>query len=185
MQRRFRKRKPKTIDLKIRLRINHQIRSPRLRVIDESGTMLGDITKEEALKRAGAVGLDLVEVSPKAEPPVARIADYGQLKYEREKKAKKQKAQQKVTETKGVRLSFRIKEADLELRNKQAAKFLEAGHNVRVELILRGRERAHKDKAEALIKDFVASLGENIIMLQPLGRQGGKMSVEITKSQKN
>jgi len=181
MQRRYRRRKPKKFELKSRLRVNEYIRAPRVNVIDEGGENLGEMTIQEALAKADAAELDLVEVSPKADPPVVRIADYGQIKYDRSKKLKKQKAQQKSAETKGVRLSFRIKGADLDMRHNQALKFLEQGHNVKIELILRGRERAHRDKAQETIKKFVIDLGENISEISSLSRQGNRMSIEVTK----
>jgi len=181
MQRRYRRRKPKVIETKVRLKINHQIQAPVLRVIDDEGNMLGDLSREEALRRAEESEMDLVEVSPKANPPVVRIADYGQIKYERDKKMRKQKATQKAAETKGIRLSFRIKGADLDTRANQALKFLEAGNNVKVELQLRGRERAHKDKAREVVQSFVERLGDNFNIIAPLSSKGGRISIEITK----
>lgn len=180
MQRRYRKRRPQQSAAK-RFRVNHFIKVPQVYLIDENGTNVGVIKTSEALAKAVEAELDLVEVSPKADPPVARIIDYGHFKYEQEKKAKKQKAQTKKTEVKGIRLSFRIKGKDLDIRIQQALKFLEAGHNVKIDLQMRGREKAHTDKAIDLMKEFVNNLGEDIKILDPVKRQGGRISVEVTK----
>jgi len=180
MQRRYRKRRPQQAASK-RFRVNHFIKAPQVYLIDEGGTNVGVIKTSEALAKAEEAELDLVEVSPKADPPVARIIDYGQFKYEQEKKAKKQKAQTKKTEVKGIRLSFRIKGKDLDIRVQQALKFLEAGHNVKVELQMRGREKAHTNKAIDLMKEFVNNLGEDVKILDPVKRQGSRISVEVTK----
>jgi translation initiation factor IF-3 len=139
-------------------RVNHRIKSEQVRVIDEDGTPLGVMTLSDALKAAQAKERDLVEVSPKAEPPVCKILDYGQFKYQKEKEAKKQKAQSKVVEVKGVRLSVRIGDHDLEVRINQATKFFEQGDKVQVELPLRGREKAHKDVAQQVMEKFLESM---------------------------
>jgi len=167
------------MDIKVRLRINGYIRAEKVYVIDDEGNALGDLTISEALAKAKELELDLVEVSPKANPPVCRIADYGQIKYDRDKKIRKQKTLQKAAETKGIRLSFRIKGADLDTRVNQALKFLDNGHNVKADLILRGRERAHKDKAEEVVNNFVSKLGENVIIVSPISKQGGRLSIEV------
>ena len=105
--------------------------------------------------------------------------DYGQYKYELEKQLRKNKAHQKVSELKSVRLSFRIKGQDLETRKNQAANFLAEGHKVKIEIILKGREKAHKDLAIENIKKFIASLGKNIKIIQPIACQGGQITVTI------
>ena len=179
MQRRYRKHKPLP-KLAKRFRVNDRIFADELMVIDDEGNQLGVLKKEEALAKAREAELDLVEVSPKADPPVARIIDFGHFKYEQEKKAKKQKAQAKRTDVKGIRLTPRIKGSDLEFRQDQAVKFLEAGHRVKIELILRGREKAHTDKAIDLINEFVNNLGDQIKILDPVKRMGSRVSVELT-----
>jgi len=128
---------------------------------------------------AETADLDLVEVSPLAKPPVAKILDFNQFKYQHEKEVQKAKVKQKKQETKGIRLSFRISGHDIELRVNQAIKFLEDNHKIRVELLLRGREHQHKDKAAEVIDQFIAKLREKFIISieQPLQRQGGKLSL--------
>ncbi len=162
-------------------RANTQIKVPEVFVIDENNDALGNMTTEEAVKLAQDAGLDLVEVNPKANPPVVKIVNLGQLKYEREKLAHKQKMQQKKTETKNIRLSFRISDHDLEMRVAQAVKFLAKDNKLKVELILRGRERQYPQKAAEIIKGFVAKLQVNpdfpVEVEQPLTNQGGRFTI--------
>jgi translation initiation factor IF-3 len=179
MQRRYRKHKPLP-KLTKRFRVNEQIFAEELMVIDDEGNSLGLLKTKDALVKAEEEGLDLVEVSPKAVPPVARIIDFGHFKYEQEKKVKKQKAQAKRTDVKGIRLTPRIKGQDLDLRHEQAKKFLEAGHRVKIEMILRGREKAHTNIAIDLINEFVNNLGDQIKILDPVKRMGSRVSVELT-----
>lgn len=155
---RHRDRKP---TLKIqKYRINERILSPEVRVMDDQGQSLGVLPTEKAIEIARSKEMDLVEVSPKAEPPVCKILDYGQFKYQKEKEARKQRAQAKEVEIKSIRLSVRIGVHDRDVRVKQAAKFLERGDKVKIELPMRGREKAHKDVAEAVVKEFVDALKE-------------------------
>ena len=125
--------------------------------------------------------LDLVEVNPKANPPVVKIVNLGQLKYEKEKQAHKQKIQQKKVEIKNIRLSFRISEHDLEMRLAQAEKFLAKENKTKIELILRGRERQYPQKAAEIIRGFVAKIQAkpdlNIEIEQPLTNQGGRFTI--------
>ncbi len=177
MQRRYRKRPPKRPEVK-KYRVNEEITAPELFVIDEEGNKLGVMPRDEALKKAEEAELDLVEVFPAGNPPVAKILNYGQFKYEQEKKLKKQKASQKKIDTKGVKLSFRIKGKDLEMRRNQALKFLEEGHNVKIELRMQGREKAHTDRAVEMVENFLKSLG-NVNIINPINKQGGRITVEV------
>ncbi len=178
MQRRYRKKPAKKQEIKKYL-ANEEITSPELFVIDEEGNKLGVMSREEALKKADDADLDLVEVSPSSNPPVAKILNYGQFKYEQEKKIKKQKAAQKKTDTKGIKLSFRIKGKDLEMKKNQTINFLNEGHNVKIELRMQGRERAHADKAVTMMEEFLKDLGDNINIINPINKQGGRITVEI------
>ena len=162
-------------------RANNQIKSPEVFVIDEYNEALGVMPIAEAIAKAQEADLDLVEVNPKANPPVAKIVNLGQLKYEREKQAHKQKMHQKKIEMKKVRLTFRISEHDQEMRILQATKFLAKENKVKIELILRGRERQHSQKAAEIVKNFVAKLQANpdlnIEIEQPLTNQGGRFTI--------
>jgi translation initiation factor IF-3 len=129
-----------------KVNINNNIRSPRLRVIGSKGENLGVITKEDAILKAKSVGLDLIEVSPNADPPVARIADYGKYTYELSKKLKEVKAKAHITETKNIQISVAISEHDIMIKAKQAAEWIKEGHRVKIELQLKGRTKYMDDK---------------------------------------
>jgi translation initiation factor IF-3 len=162
-------------------RSNHQIRVPEVFLIDEANEAIGKIATVKAIAMAEEDGLDLVEVNPKADPPVVKIVNLGQLKYEREKQAHKQKMQQKKTETKNIRLSFRISEHDMDMRRLQAEKFLAKDNKIKIELILRGRERQYPQKAAEIVRAFAAKLQANpdlvIEIEQPLTNQGGRFTM--------
>ncbi len=114
----------------------------------------------EALNKAREIGVDLVEISPKANPPVCKIIDYGKMLYALKKKEQQAKKASKVKEQKGIRLTFKIDVGDLERQRKLAEKFLVDGHSVRVQMRLRGRERAHLGLAIEKLNDFLNSLNE-------------------------
>ncbi len=132
-----------------RLLINNEIRAKELRVIGSEGENLGVLSFSDALAAAEAVSLDLIEISPKATPPVARITDYGKFEYERSKKEKSIKAKAKVSETKEVQIKVGTGEHDMMLKAKRAVEWLSEGHRVRVELFLKGR---YKGMDEAFLK---------------------------------
>lgn len=178
MRRTWRKAKPKE---EKKFRTNQQIRVPEVFLIDAEGENVGKIATNDALRMALDQDMDLVEVNPKAELPVVKIMDYGQFKYEREKKAHKQKIQQKKVDTKGIRLSVRISTHDFEFRVNQAVKFLKSGNKLKIELVLKGRERQHPEKAKETVNEFVASIEKNtelnVIREQDLTRQGGRFTI--------
>jgi len=167
-------------------RTNQEIRAKEVRLLDSEGEMIGIMSVPDALKKAQEAGVDLVEVSPKAVPPVCRIIDYGKMLYALKKKAKQQAAATKKPEQKGIRLTFRMDVGDMERQKKHAIAFLEDGHSVRVQLMMRGREKAHKDIAYEKIKSFVASLVEYGKPDQPPKGAGHQiiMVVKPTKSSK-
>jgi len=151
-------------------------------IFQEEGEFSAARRLDQLLKRKSQEAeLDLVEVNPTAVPPVVKIMDYGQFKYDQDKKAHKQKVQQKKVDTKGIRLSVRISKHDFDFRFEQAIKFLKKGNKLKVELILKGRERQHLDKAVEIIKKFVNDLEKienfNIIREQDLTRQGGRFNI--------
>lgn len=162
------------------VKYNQGIKAPEVRVIDENDQHLDIMPTAQALALARERGLDLVEINPAANPPVVKIVNFGQFKYQKEKEARKQKAHQKVIEVKGVRLSLRIGEHDLEMRRGQAKRFLDAGDKARIEIILKGREKAHLDIAKKIVEDFVASLPD-VRVEQPLQRQAGVISMVVAK----
>ena len=132
-----------------RLRINNEIRAQELRVISADGSNLGVLTLEAALAAAKLVGQDLIEISPSAVPPVAKIMDYGKFEYERSKKEKVAKSKVKVSETKEVQIKVGTGDNDMLLKAKKAAEWLADGHRVRAELFLKGR---YKGMSEEFLK---------------------------------
>ena len=126
-------------------RVNEEIRSPQVRLIDENGEMAGVMTAREAQQRAYSVGLDLLEISPNAEPPVVKILDYGKFKYEQQKKRNEAKKKQKVIEIKEIKVRPNIDENDYQVKMRAMKSFIEEGDKVKVTLRFRGREMAHQD----------------------------------------
>lgn len=167
-----------------KFRVNEKITNPEVRIIDENGVHVGVLPIAEAIAQAHERGLDLVEISPKDVPPICKYLNYGQFKYEQEKKDRIQKAHAKKVEVKGVRLSLRIGNHDLDIRKSQAMAFLEDGDKVQVELILRGREKAHAPLAEKVMYDFVERVKQDVPVRieQPVSKQGGRMTLLIAKT---
>ena len=126
-------------------RVNEEIRSPQVRLIDENGEMAGVMTAREAQQRAYSAGLDLLEISPNAEPPVVKILDYGKFKYEQQKKRNEAKKKQKVIEIKEIKVRPNIDENDYQVKMRAMKSFIEEGDKVKVTLRFRGREMAHQD----------------------------------------
>jgi translation initiation factor IF-3 len=126
-------------------RVNDEIRIPQVRLIDELGEMQGVMTAREAMQRAFSVGLDLVEISPNADPPVCKILDFGKFKYEQQKKKNEAKKKQKVIEIKEIKVRPNIDENDYQVKMRAMKSFIEEGDKVKVTLRFRGREMAHQD----------------------------------------
>ncbi len=164
-------------------RSNSQILAPEVRVIDETNTNLGVMPTASAIATAAERGYDLVEVDPRPVPPICRILNLGQFKYEKEREARKQKSKAKQVEVKGIRLSPRIGAHDLETRMRTAETFIEEGNKVRIEIILRGREKAHAGLARGVIENFVVQLGKKfpLVVEQPVQAQGGQLTSIVGK----
>ncbi len=126
-------------------RVNEDIRVPQVRLIDEEGEMQGVMTARDAILRAYAIGLDLLEISPNADPPVVKILDYGKFKYEQQKKKNEAKKKQKVIEIKEIKVRPNIDENDYQVKMRAMKSFIEEGDKVKVTLRFRGREMAHQD----------------------------------------
>ena len=134
--------------------INTEIRDKEVRLIGETGEQLGIVSSREAVKIAEESGLDLVKISPNANPPVCKIMNYGKFLYEQNKKAKEAKKNQKVVEIKEVWLSMTIDDGDLNVKAKQSIKFLTAGNKVKVSIKMRGRQMAHAELGVEVMKKF-------------------------------
>lgn len=140
------------------------------------------LSKSEALQKAELAGLDLVEVSPGANPPVARIVDWGKYKYEKTKQLKQQKKQQKAIDIKQIRLGMRIGDNDLNIKVNRAMKFLESGHKVKVMLLYRGRENAHKELGFTLIDRITQQLEDVAVIDQPAQISGRNLTITYRRS---
>lgn len=136
-------------------RINTEITVPEVRLVDEKGEMRGVVPTREALKIAEEVGLDLVEVSPNAEPPVCKILDYGKYKYEQQKKAAEARKKQKVIDIKEVKIRPGIEKHDYEVKMRSIKKFLAEGDKVKITMRFRGREMAHQNIGSDLLKQIL------------------------------
>ncbi len=139
------------------VRINHQIKVPEVRVIGAEGENIGVISISEALSRARDAGLDLIEISPKANPPVAKIMDYGKFQYDENKKLKASKAKAKVVEVKSLQVKIGTGEHDLTLKAKKASEWLTEGHRIKMDLFLPGRtkyldEKFLRERMDRLLK---------------------------------
>lgn len=155
-----------------RIRINNAIRAPKVRLIDEEGGQLGVVSFAEALLKAENAGLDLVEVAPNVDPPVCKILDFGKYRYEQEKKLQKSKKSQKNQEIKGIRLSVKIGQNDFDTKLRKAQEFLGKGNKVALQLRFKGREMAHRELGEKVLRNFVEAMGEVVVEQEPkmLGR---------------
>ena len=141
-------------------RINDEIRVPQVRLIDDAGEMIGVMSAREALIRAYDVGLDLVEISPNAVPPVCKILDYGKYKYEQQKKANEARKKQKVVEIKEIKVRPNIDDHDYEVKMKQMKNFIGEGDKVKVTLRFRGREMAHQELGVKVLERIRSDLTE-------------------------
>ncbi len=140
------------------IRVNHRIRVPEVLVIGPDGGKLGVLQTHEALRMAQEQGLDLVEINPKADPPVCKILDFGKYKYEEKKKAAQARRNQAVVDIKEIKLRPKTDDHDINFKIKAARRFLEAGHKVKFTVRFRGREITHPEKAHEQIDIIVKAL---------------------------
>jgi len=141
-------------------RVNEDIRVPQVRLIDQDGEMIGVMSARDALLRAYDVGLDLLEISPNAVPPVCKILDYGKYKYEQQKKANEARKRQKVVELKEIKVRPNIDDHDYGVKMRQMKEFIEEGDKVKVTLRFRGREMAHQDLGIKVLDRIRVELAE-------------------------
>jgi translation initiation factor IF-3 len=139
---------------------NEQIRFSEVRVISDDGSMLGIMSSNDALKIAEQKGLDLVLISPGAPMPVCKIIDYGKFLFEKSKKEKEMKRNQRVVELKEIRMTPKIEEHDFAFKTKNAMKFLQEGNKVKASIRFRGREMAHLSLGEKVLVEFIEALKE-------------------------
>lgn len=150
------------------LPINEEIRASEVRVIGDNGEQIGVKSLADALTIADTFDLDLVLVSPQAQPPVARIMDYGKYRYEMQKNEKEQRKNQKIVTIKEVRLSPSIEDHDYNTKLRQAIKFLQSGDKVKASIRFRGRAITHKELGREVLEDFIEDTKEvSIVESQP------------------
>ncbi|OIO50780.1 MAG: translation initiation factor IF-3 [Parcubacteria group bacterium CG1_02_44_65] len=164
-----------------RIRTNEWIRVSPILLIDEKGRNLGVVETSKALQMSRDKGLDLIEIAPQAQPPVCRIMDYGKYKYEQSRKERGQKAKQKQVEIKGVRIGLGTGKHDLEIRARQAEKFLSKGDKVRVEMILRGREKALLNVAFDKLNEFIKMIPVEVKIEQEIKKQPRGLATVISR----
>ena len=143
-------------------RVNEEIRVPQVRLIDENGEMQGVLSIRDALYKAYQAGMDLLEISPNAVPPVCKITDYGKFKYEQQKKANEARKKQKIVEIKEVKVRPNIDDHDYDVKMRAMKSFIGEGDKVKVTLRFRGREMAHQDLGIKVLERIRQELGDTI-----------------------
>jgi translation initiation factor IF-3 len=159
-------------------RVNEEIRVPQVRLIDENGEMLGVLSIRDALYKAFQAGLDLLEISPNAVPPVCKITDYGKFKYEQQKKANEARKKQKVVEIKEIKVRPNIDDHDYDVKMRQAKGFISEGDKVKVTLRFRGREMAHQELGVKLLERIRTELVE-IVKVESMPRLENRQMIMV------
>ncbi len=162
------------------VRVNREIRAREVRVIDSEGKQLGILPLVEALRAAANADLDLVEVSPKSEPPVCRIMDFGKFKYQQSKKAHDAKKKQAVVHLKEVKLRPKTEEHDFEFKLRHIERFLKEGNKTKVTIVFRGREIAHSDLGKKMMERVAEQAKEWGKIEQPAKFEGRNYVMILT-----
>ena len=165
-------------------RVNNQIRVPEVTVIDDEGKQLGIMKTFDAFQLAREKELDLVEVGPNVQPPIAKIMDYGKYMYQKERQEKKAKTKQKEQGIKTVRVGFKTGEHDMAFKSSQVTEFLQEGNVVKVELTLRGREKALSQLGKEKLDKFLKMISEPYSLNEPPKRSPFGWLVVIRKDKK-
>ncbi|MDO8558045.1 MAG: translation initiation factor IF-3 [bacterium] len=161
---------------------NENIRAPEVRVISSDGKQIGVMPTAEGIRLAKEKGLDLIEIVPNAQPPVCKIMDFGKYLYQTAKEEHKRKAHAHEVEVRGMRIGVHISRHDLEVKAGKAKQFLEKGDKVKVDFMLRGREKAHPELAKAKLKEFLDILPISIKIEQEPKRQPWGFTMIIGKA---
>ncbi|MFZ4077687.1 MAG: translation initiation factor IF-3 [Legionellaceae bacterium] len=167
-----------------RARINHQISVPEVRLIDAEGQQVGIISTREALRAAEESGLDLVEISPTAKPPVCRIMDYGKYQFEVSKKQAEAKKKQKQIQVKELKFRPTTEEGDYQVKLRNLIRFLEHGDKVKVTLRFRGREVAHQELGMKILDSIQVDTAEYGIVEQQAKREGRQLMMVLSPKKK-
>lgn len=164
--------------------MNRRIRVPEVRLIDEEGAQVGVVPTREALAQAEEKGLDLVEVAPRAKPPVCRIMDYGKYQYEQRKRQKEARKAQTGGAVKEIKISSKIEAHDIDFKINHILKFLSQKNRVKVTVVFRGREISHSDRGRELLKRIVALLDGHAIVENPPMLDGRHMTMLLGPAKK-
>jgi translation initiation factor IF-3 len=160
-------------------RINDRIRVPEVRLIDEKGEQVGIVPTEQALQRAGDSDLDLVEIAPTARPPVVRILDYSKYKYEQEQRKKAARKHQQQVTIREMKLRPKIATHDYETKKGHILRFLRQNDKVKVTIMFRGREQAHPERGEALLRKLAGEVAEYATIEQQPNQEGRNMTMML------
>ena len=167
------------------MRINEEIRIREVRVTDENGEQLGIMQTRDALKLAEDRHLDLVEVAPKARPPVCKIMDFGKYRYEQQKRDKEARKKQKVVTVKEVKLRPNIEQHDFDVKLKNAQRFIEEGNKVKVTIMFRGRELSHPEIGNSILDKIAAAMADTVNVERGAKLEGKNMTMILSpKAQK-
>ena len=158
------------------VRTNYKIRVPEVRVVDSTGKMLGVMQTRKAQALAEAQGLDLVEITPNAQPPVCKLMDYGKFRYEESLKQKQARKNAKATQVKEIKFHAATDVGDVTRKVKEILGFIEQGNKVRVSLMFRGRENAHRELGQEMIDNVISLCGEKVQVEQPPKLMGRTIS---------
>jgi len=171
---------PSNNDSKVKTRVNNQIRAKEIRLIDNEGKMLGIVSVPEALRMAELRELDLVEISPNANPPVCKIMDFAKFVYEQQKREKVQKKQQSSQQLKELRFTARTASHDFNFKVRHAREFLTEGNKVKATVMFRGREIVHQSVGEELLNKLIEEVQDIAKLDSPPKLEGKKMSIILS-----
>ncbi len=161
------------------MRINEAITASELRVIGPDGNQIGILSRSEALLEAERAGLDLIEISPQASPPVARIIDWGKYQYQRTKEQQRSRRNTTTVEIKQMRMGLKIGAHDLDIKLRKIREFLEAGHRVKIMVFFRGREMAHQELGYAMLDKIIEKLQDTATVEQKPVMAGKNLGIVV------
>jgi translation initiation factor IF-3 len=161
------------------VRINEAITASELRVIGPDGNQIGILSRSQALLEAERAGLDLIEVSPQAVPPVARIIDWGKYQYQKTKEQQRSRKHTKAVEVKQMRMGLKIGAHDLDIKLRKIREFLEEGHRVKIMAFFRGREMAHQELGYDLLNRIVEKLQDVAVVEQKPVMAGKNLGIVV------
>lgn len=163
------------------IRINQEIKAKKLRVVNDSGEQLGVLSLDKALQLASDQQLDLIEIAPTAIPPVAKIMDWGKYQYQKMKEQQRNKRKSKTSDLKQMRIGLKISDHDLNIKLRKVNQFLDNGDHVRITIVFKGREMAHKELGYQMIDKIVNILGDKILIDQKPKMAGRNLSISVRR----